>query len=292
MPRWSRTRCAPASSADLPGRHARPRRTPRPRLQPSESLSLVVVTTAAASADAAVPDGGPTVTPLLAPREGVPPVVETPHALREAAGGDRRRHRTGRHRRRARVRLPVRPACLPRAAASRGIGHASRRPDRRARPRPAGRGSGRHRVDPARGIPGPARACASSTCAPRRCSTPSSPAACSASHASGSPRCSRTCSATRWPRSTRRPTGRRGRCPSRGCATPRSTSSCSSSCATRWRSRCVDAGKLDLGDPGVRRRTTGPSGRPAHRPLAPHLRHAQGPQAPAAGRGARAVGAP
>lgn len=43
------------------------------------------MTTAAASADEAVPDGSPTVTPLLAPREGVPPVVETPHALREAA---------------------------------------------------------------------------------------------------------------------------------------------------------------------------------------------------------------
>jgi ribonuclease D len=46
---------------------------------------LLVVTTAAASPDEDVPDGGASVTPLREPRDGVPPVVETPHALREAA---------------------------------------------------------------------------------------------------------------------------------------------------------------------------------------------------------------
>ena len=46
---------------------------------------MVVVTTAATSADEATPDDGPVITPLLEPREGVPPVIETAHALRVAA---------------------------------------------------------------------------------------------------------------------------------------------------------------------------------------------------------------
>jgi ribonuclease D len=46
---------------------------------------LVDVTPAAASTGEAEPDGSPAPTPLLDPREGVPPVVEGPHSLREAA---------------------------------------------------------------------------------------------------------------------------------------------------------------------------------------------------------------
>ena len=76
------------------------------------------------------------------------------------------------------------------------------------------------------------RACRGRALARRRCSTPSSPAGCSATPASGWPRSSRSSSAGSWPRSTRRPTGRPARCRSRGWSTPPSTSRCSSSCAT------------------------------------------------------------
>ena len=67
----------------------------------------------------------------------------------------RRRHRPGRHRRRARVGLPLLLARLPDPAAPRGRRHVPGRPDRLRLPRPAAGGPRRHRVDPARRHPGP-----------------------------------------------------------------------------------------------------------------------------------------
>ena len=58
-------------------------------------------------------------------RDGLPPVIETEPALAEACRGARRRHRPGRDRRRARLRLPLLLARLPDPAAPRGRRHRS-----------------------------------------------------------------------------------------------------------------------------------------------------------------------
>jgi hypothetical protein len=157
--------------------------------------------------------------------------------------GHRRRHRSGRHRRRAGVGLPLLLPRLPDPAAPRGRGHVPGRPDRVRLAGPAPGGPRRHRVDPARRHPGPALPRRGRAATRPRCSTPSSPAGCSATPASAWPRWSRACSAPGSPRSTPRSTGRPGRCPSRGWSTPPSTSRCSSSCATLLGAELVEAGK-------------------------------------------------
>ena len=88
---------------------------------------------------------------------------------------------------------------------------------------------------PARGRPAPRPAS----------STPSSPAACSATPASGSPPWSRRCWGSGCARSTPRPTGRRARCPRRGWSTPPSTSRSSSSCASHMATELEQAGKAE-----------------------------------------------
>ena len=182
---------------------------------------------------AAAEDEPPEPAPLLELRDGLPPVVDTPEALRRGGRGVRRRHRPGRDRRRARVRLPLLRPRLPRPAAPRGLRHRAGRPDRLRRPRPR---STRRSATPSGSCTPPPRtspAWPRSACARPRCSTPSSPAGCSATPGSGWPRWSRRSWAAACARSTPRSTGRRGRCPSRGWSTPPSTSRCSSSCARR-----------------------------------------------------------
>ena len=150
------------------------------------------------------------------------------HGLR----GGRRRHRPGRDRRRARVGLPLLLPRLPGPAAPRGLRHPPGRPDRLRVDGAAARGARRHGVDPPRRHPGPAvphelglrpdRAVRhrARRAAPRLPAGRPGRAGRSSSSASG------------WPRSTPRSTGRPGRSPHPGWSTPRSTWSCSSSCAT------------------------------------------------------------
>ena len=160
--------------------------------------------------------------------------IETAAGAGRDVRAARRRHRPGRHRRRARVRLPLLLARLPDPAAPRGRRLVHGRPDRLRVPRAAAGSARGHRVDPARRHPGPALPQRGRAATPPRSSTPSSPAGCSATRASAWRRWSRRCSASGSPRSTPPSTGRRGRCPCRGWSTPRSTSRCSSSCATCW----------------------------------------------------------
>ena len=110
---------------------------------------------------------------------------------RRGRRGLRGRHRTGRDRRRARLGLPLLRPRLPRAAAARGRRHGAGRPDPVRRPQPPPGGARRHRVDPARRHPGPALPDRARAAPDRRSSTPSSPAGCSATRASGWPRWSR-----------------------------------------------------------------------------------------------------
>ena len=109
---------------------------------------------------------------------------------------DRRRHRPGRDRRRAGLGLPLLQPRLPHPAAPRGLRHLAGRPDRLRVAGPAGRGARGHRVDPARRHPGPALPRRGRAATRARCSTPSSPAGCSATRASGWPPWSRRCSAS------------------------------------------------------------------------------------------------
>ena len=143
-----------------------------------------------------------------------PDVVDTDEGL---AGGVRRAgrgDRSGRDRRRARLRLPLLRPRLPDPAAPRGRRHAgSSTRSRSTTLGPAAGGPRRHRVDPARRDAGPAVPARGRASTPTASSTPSSPAACSATPASGWPPWSRRCSASGCARSTPPPTGRPVRCP-------------------------------------------------------------------------------
>ena len=229
--------------------------------------------------------------PLLTLRDGLPPIVDTDAGLAEVCARARRRHRPGRHRRRAGVRLPLLLAGLPDPAAPRGRRHVPRRPDR---VRLAARRCRRRSTAPSGSCTPPPRTCPASPrsgCDPPRCSTPSSPAGCSATRASASPPSSRACSAPGSPRSTPRSTGRPGRCPSRGWSTPPSTSRCWSSCATLLGAELVAAGK----DEWARQEFDNLRGfeQPAAgRRVAPYVGAAPGARPPRPRRGPRAVGGP
>ena len=108
----------------------------------------------------------------------------------------RGRHRARGDRRRACVRLPLLQPRLPDPAAPRGQRHRSGRPDRLRLRGPAPGRPRRHRVDPARGHPGPPLSDRASGSRRRACSTPSSPGDCSATRGSGWRRWSRPSSAT------------------------------------------------------------------------------------------------
>ena len=95
-----------------------------------------------------------------------PPVVETEAALRRGLRGHRRRHRPGRDRRRAGLRLPLLLPRLPDPAAPRGRRHRAGRPDRLRRRWPRCR---RPSAAPSGSCTPPPRtcpACARSACAP------------------------------------------------------------------------------------------------------------------------------
>ena len=152
--------------------------------------------------------------------------------------------RPGRGRRRTRLGLPLRPARLPGAAAARGRRHGPDRPGRAAPTCTTRRSARGRRVGAARREPGPALP-------GRDRHAPAAPVR----HRARRParRLPRVGLAPMvedllgytWPRTTRRSTGRPGRCPSRGCATPRSTSRSWSTCATRSPNSCEEQGKLD-----------------------------------------------
>ena len=142
------------------------------------------------------PEEAPQQRPLLVLRDGLPPVTETEQGLAAACAAIARRHRPGGHRRRAGLGLPLLQPGLPDPAAPRGLRHLAGRPDRLRVPGAAGRGARGHRVDPARGHPGPAVPGRRRAAARTRCSTPSWPAGCWATRGSGWPRWSRPCSAS------------------------------------------------------------------------------------------------
>ena len=226
--------------------------------------------------------------PLLDLRDGLPPVVDTEAALLEACAQLAAGHRPGRHRRRAGLGLPLLLARLPHPAAPRGRRHLAGRPDR---VRVAGSPPGGARRAPSGSCTPPPRtcpACARSGSPRPRSSTPSSPAGCSATRASGWPPWSRRCWASGCARSTRPPTGRRGRCPSRGSSTPPSTSRCSSSCATRWPPSWSSPARPT--GPARSSTTCSPSSSRARGGVAPYLRGAPAPRPPRARRRPRAVG--
>ncbi len=161
--------------------------------------------------------------------------------LRGGRGAARRRLRSGRRRRRARLGLPLLAARVPRSRCS-GAAPAS---SSSIRPRSATSPRCRRRSATWSGCctrrARTCRRCASSTSCPPRSSTPSSPRASSAASGSASARSSRRPSASPSPRRTRPRTGRRVRSRSRGSSTRRSMSSTSSTCATcsppSWSSR-------------------------------------------------------
>ena len=156
-------------------------------------------------------------------------------------------------------------------------------------PRAAQRGPRGHRVDPARRHPGPALPRRGRAAAEPRCSTPSSPAGCSASPGWAWRRWSRRSSACGCARSTPPPTGRPGRCRPRGWSTPPSTSRCCSSCARRWSTQLEAAGKTEW----ARQEFEALLSVPAHRPrggVAAYLRGPQAPRPPRPGRRPRPVG--
>ena len=126
------------------------------------------------------------------------------------------------------------------------------------------------------------------------CSTPSWPAGCS-----GYPRVGlgsmveRGARATGWRRGTPPPTGRPARCPTPWLRLRRAGRRGAGRAARRARRRAATAGQAGVGRAGVRRdRATAPPPRAARRPVAAHLRHAPGAQAPRARRRTRAVGGP
>ena len=180
--------------------------------------------------------------PLVEPREGVPEPVTEPGRSGRGGRAAGRRHRPGRGRRRARLRLPVRPAGLPGAAAPAGCRHRAGRP-RRASPTcpplaPRSRTPSGCCTRPPRTCPAWTR----SACTRARCSTPSWPAGCWATRRSASARWSRASSGSPWRSTTRPPTGRPGRSPIPGWPMRRSTSRCWSSCATCSSSSCAPPG--------------------------------------------------
>ena len=110
------------------------------------------------SPDAPEPDEGPPPAdaPLLRLRDGLGKIVETEAGLAEVCEAMARGTRSGRDRRRARLRLPLLRPRLPDPAAPRGRRHLPGRPDRVRLAGAAAAGPRGHRVDPARRDPGPA----------------------------------------------------------------------------------------------------------------------------------------
>ena len=151
---------------------------------------------------------------------------------------------------------------------------------------------GDDRVDPARGQPGPALPGRGRAAPDAACSTPSWPAACSATPGSGWPRSSRRSWADGCARSTPRSTGRPGRCPSRGSSTPPSTSRCWSSCATPSRPSSRRPGRAEWARQEFDHLVRSAPGRAAAGPLAAYLRDAPRPRPSRGGRGAGALAGP
>ncbi len=228
----------PPTEPDLcraPARLRRPARAPPPACRRKAWPSSVsadasadpTVDPAAAAGRDADPRPNAACRCCASPRDGYPGADRAPPTELAARGGRAGgRHRTGRRRRRARVRLPLQPARLPGPAAPRRRRHRADRPDPRCRT--CSRWTTRSPT-PSGSCTPPTRTCPawpSSACARAGCSTPSWPAGCSATSGSRSARWSSSTSASRWRRATRRPTGRPGRCRTTGWSTPRWTSSC------------------------------------------------------------------
>ncbi len=210
---------------------------------------------------------------------------------RRSGRGLRRGHRPRRRRRRTSLRIPLRPARLPGAAAPRGRGVRADRPGGLPRPVRTGRGPVRHRVDPARRHPGPAVPARNRHGAhlPVR-------------HRAGRPprrlppgrtrRDGRECARLR---AGEGPLRRRLVHPpaSRAVAALRRAGrGAAGGPAGRPGEGAGPAGQARLGPPGVRRhrlRTARPA---AQGPVAPYLRHAQGAPAPPDGGRTGAVGVP
>ncbi|CAK7280117.1 Ribonuclease D [Streptomyces misionensis JCM 4497] len=210
---------------------------------------------------------------------------------RARRGGRRLRRRLGpRGRgRRARLRLPLRPARLSGAAAPRGRRHRADRPRRLPRPLRPRRGAVRRRVGAARRHPGPAL--------PARDRHGADPAV---RHRAGRP-------ARRVPpggprrHGGERPRLRPGEGPLRRrlvhppapralAALRRAGRGTPGGPARRPGEGAGPAGQAGVGPPGVRRHRERPARRAPQGTLAPHLRDAQGTAPQAAGRRAGAVG--
>ena len=170
---WSPWPCVPASFPDRPYRpeqsiHRRPEPildTRRPHVR-----QTVAVHTPGGLADSASSDGRsqaassvadgtprpkPPITPLLVPRDGnVLPIVD-PVRLADWARRLEPRFGTGGPGRRARIRLPIRVAGVPGAAAAAGRRDGAVRPDRARRSRRSGRTTGQLGMGAARRQPGP-----------------------------------------------------------------------------------------------------------------------------------------
>ena len=237
-------------------------------------------------------DAAPTPIPLLAPSGPVAgPITDAGRAagLGRPAGGARRW--TGRDRRRTRVRLPLRLARLPGAAAPAGPGHRAARPDPARRPE----------------RPGPAAGRVPSGCCTRRTRTcPAWPR--SASGRGG-------CSTPNWPADwpacpgRARPAGRADAraAPAQGARRGRLVDPAAAArlaglrrtgrrgagrTARRDGGPARPAGQAGVGAAGVRGHRRCSAGAAAGRPVAPHLRHAPDHRPTRAGRHPRAVDTP
>ena len=174
------------------------------------------------------------VVPLLEPRDGLPPVVESAEALERAtqalaggtgpiavdaerASGYRYGHRAYlvQLRRAGSGTVLIDPILCPDLSGDR-------------------RGPGRHRDRAARRVTGPALPVRAGLPAPAAVRHRAGRAAARLPAGRRWARWSRPCSACTWRRGTRPPTGPPGRCRWNGCGTPRWTSRCWSSCGTRW----------------------------------------------------------
>ena len=210
-------------------------------------------------------------------------------ALAEVVRRHRGGHRPGRDRRRARLRLPLLRARLPRPAAPRGLRHRPGRPDRLRRPRRrCSERPRRHRVDPARRDPGPALPDRARPVPRPRCSTPSSPAGCSATRASAWPPWSRRCSGYRMAQGA---LGRRlvDASAARAVARVRRPRRRGARRAPRGARRRARRGRQGrLGRRGVRVAQDFTPADP-RRPVAAYVGPAQGARPPGPGRRARAV---
>ena len=181
------------------------------------------------------PATAPEPTPLLVPSEPVTGPITDRAELQEWADRLSTVRRTGRHRCRTCLRVPVRLARLPGATAPTGPRHRPARPDPTRRSERPGPAAGR--------IPSGCCTPRTRTCPawPRSasarvgCSTPNWPDGSPACPGLASVRWSSRCSDCHCARGMAPPTGRRGRCRTTGWCTRHWTSRCWWNCGTPWR---------------------------------------------------------